>query len=949
MGQFTGAIRPTIRDIRMHPWRSLAAIALIALTVGFLCYESVKSTSDLQFQELSNQKITLEYYGSSCKQNYSGDIYSCANGISSDDGMLSGDNPTVSNETISQEHISELLGNDFHVQIIVTGAADLSVKDRQASVQMIQIPDSQTLPGAPEFGPKEIALDEYTAKHLEAKVGTHVDLKVNLDGDRQQTTGKTEQFTVATIVPGYNSYVVQPAMVSLKQIPASVTSTFQLSSNRDLTWDEVKKLNQEGLVVRAQSFANDPHALRVDEMYPEYQDQLAKAQETAPSVGLSVKVAEAVVLAVFYGLSMIMAFFLISPVFAIATSRQTKVYALMRTQGASRKHILLAVMAYGTISGIVGAALGTALGSLIGYLSWMRSYPGWPVALDLPYIAYIITVTVVGSTVSAFLPALLSAKGSIMSGVSGAQPDRIRKWHKWMALGPIGLGVCATLWTAYTVMNNRSDANYVQGETLGLAVLTLVSFLCLFASVPALIFSAGSINRPLSVRFAGRLIRRQAMKSTSIVLAMIGITFIVTVFNVDAATSKALTNAHNSDSYNANFFLVDALQYTYSEEEAYPAKDWAKQMEAEPPPQLDAAIKQIDPITEISRSFPIYAVDKSDYAITIELKNECTVHGQDTFEPTYMYQGKDATINPTAAAHCLYLMKDNYNFYNGLGLHKNILVGGPEMLDIFNIEPELKQKATDTLAEGGLVGSSAIKATGPQTISLSTDNSDYSAELTSEKQEEKPDGKEVTAPFTAALPAEQNLQWIISPELAEKLDAEITSEGYGVVVHNQPSETQLTEIREALSTSSSDQVVLLTAFEFDDSDSELTEVLAVVLLLVLGLVLILSAQQMKRQNEQLYAIGANQSLLRKIGAFYMAILALLGTVPAVTLGHIAAVWFLDSSQTNINGDILVAGDLDYYQPDWIGIGLLCLAVPLVAALMGLVATRSENLLSYRQD
>jgi hypothetical protein len=951
MGQFIGAIRPTIRDVRLHPWRSLAAIALIALTVGFLCYESVKSSSDRQFQELSFQNITLEYYGSSCKQNYSGDTYSCTNGVSSADGIQSDDNPPAANETISQQRISELLGNDFHVQILVTGAADISVGDRQVSVQMVQVPDSQMLPGAPEFGPTEVALGEYAAKHLGAEVGTQVDLKVNLDGN-QHVTGTPERLTVATIVPGSNSYVVQPAMVSLDRIPAGTTSTFQLSSNRDLTWDEVEKLNQEGLVVRAHSFSNDPHTLRVDQMYPEYQDQLAQAQAMTPSTGWLVKVSEAVAYAMFYGLWMTMAFFLISPVFAIATSRQTKVYALMRTQGASRKHILLAVMAYGTIAGIIGASLGAILGSLVGYFSWVRSYPGWPVAIDIPHIAYMVAVTVVGATISAFLPALLSAKGSIMAGVAGAQPDRIRRWHKWMALGPIGLVVCGVLWTVYTVITNRSGMHYTQGESLILAVLTLVSFLCLFGSVPALIFSAGSINRPLSIRLAGRLVRRQAMKSTSIVLAMIGVTFIVTVFNVDAATSKAMNHARNSDSYNANFSLVDALQYTYADQEAYPAKDWEKLTEAEPPPQLGAALKQIDAMAEVSRLFPLYSVNKSDYAVTIELKNECTMRNQGAGDPTYLYQGKDAATDPTAAAHCLYLMRQDYGSYrsyDGLGLSQNILVGGPEVLDIFNIEPELKQQAAQTLADGGLVGSSDIKATGPQVVALASDSADYSSELTDEPQGEKQVGNEVTAPFTAALPSQQNVPWIISPELAEKLDAEIVSEGYGVVLKDQPSVAKLMEIREAIETSSGNQVALSTAFEVDGFDSDLTWALVILLLLVLGLVLVLSAQQMQRQNEQLYAIGADQSLLRKIGASYMAVLALLGTVPAVVLGHIAAVWFLDSSQTNINGDVFVAGDLDYYQLDWIGIGLLCLVVPLVAALMGFFAIRVNNLLSYRQD
>jgi hypothetical protein len=126
-------------------------------------------------------------------------------------------------------------------------------------------------------------------------------------------------------------------------------------------------------------------------------------------------------------------------------------------------------------------------------------------------------------------------------------------------------------------------------------------------------------------------------------------------------------------------------------------------------------------------------------------------------------------------------------------------------------------------------------------------------------------------------------------------------------------------------------------------------VLFVGILLVVGLVLIVAAPQLRAQNEQLYALGASTSLVRQIGGYYGAITAILGTWPAIILGHIVALLQTDFSERDINGEVLSLGSVENFGPHWYLIVVLGLLVPAISAALGYVTTRSNRMLSYRQD
>src|SRR5690606_35822679 len=73
---------------------------------------------------------------------------------------------------------------------------------------------------------------------------------------------------------------------------------------------------------------------------------------------------------------------LISPVFTISVSRQTRTFALLASQGATPRHVRWAVLMYGLFAGLVGATLGVGIATVGAAAWWSATYPAWPVVVD---------------------------------------------------------------------------------------------------------------------------------------------------------------------------------------------------------------------------------------------------------------------------------------------------------------------------------------------------------------------------------------------------------------------------------------------------------------------------------------------------------------------------------------------------------------------------------------
>lgn len=944
MSRLSGAVRPTVRDVRHHPWRSLAAILLIMIPVAFYAHTTIQSDSHQQFYDINSAKTTAWLAGSSCEQNHDGSQYTCDSNDTDTAGSQTDKTSTI---RVSLDSIRESLGSDFQVEPSTNSLVRLTFAENHATDYVTQITDSKLLPGSPELGSNKIILAETTAHQLSAKVGDVVTAEVDTTGD--DTPDKTLELAVAQISPGATSYVASPTFIDVAEIPVDAPFVFFIGGNRDITWDEIKKLNQIGLVVSAEVFSKSPQHIDVAQMYPRYQADLKFAQEnTTPSsyyydigwrlIELSLQAVLGIILLC-----------LISPVFAIATSRQTKVYALMRAQGASKWHILLAVLAYGFIAGLIGAFLGAIIGTVSGVVSWNTSFPGWPVSLSLDKIVLAVILAIIGSTIAAFLPAILAAKGTIMAGVEGSQPDRIRRWKNWMAIGPIGLvivGVLSLIMSTLTPSNGYQEPDkawQIVAHSLAMGALINLGLIFIIATIPALVYSTGKFRKPLAIKLAGRLVRRQAFKSGAIMAAMLAVISVFGVVSINMLTTSKLYYAHQAASFSSRFLTItEGSSFVSDDRPIVPAADYAQLIAESPSAQVAAAITHIDSEAGLTRTLPLYGAVGKERATVIDvtLPDQCQLVNEDSM-PSYSYQGKDASTDSTAAEHCWYLMKSSTASISQLGFENNIVVGGAEVLDLFNLDPAAKEQAAQVLSEGGVVGSSAIMAAhGDQTVAITTFDYAKAGDLAEDEHQ-------FTVPFAAVLPADLH-GWIFSPKAVEKAQMGLRFSGYGVVTEQPLDRSQITKLQGKISPTTSSLNLDAPAASSINTSYE-TLVLGGLLLLILGLVLVLSAEQVTRQNEQLYALGAPISLIRTIGAYYGGMVAVLGTLPALLIAHIGALFLMSPDETNINGQVLTPGTLSHYQVDWAAIGILGIAVPVLSALMGYLATRSKNLLSYRQD
>jgi len=969
MSSLKAAIRPTLRDVKHHPLRSLAAILLIALPATYAAFLIGDMTSESQFYGITLQQNSAQFFGGECQQSVDASAYRCTNGtrsgVANQDGKSNEDSTAERPiATISQDRIAEAVGNNFTVSMFVDLPVVLHSDTATDSLSstITQLPGAHLLPGSPDLQPGDVVLSESAAKQLKVSIGDTVratdvgkpndPATSNREDDRITLNAADTTLTVKEIIPNNihsSSYVIAPTFLPATDVPNNARVTWVFSGKGDLSWDDVKALNKMGLVVSTQKFQNHPETVPVADRYPEFQSDRSSTENFDTNDSMITELTSYVIELTFYLLLTCLMLATISPVFAVATSRQTKVYALMRSQGANRRHIRWAVMAYGTVSGAIGATIGIVLGTILGWGYWKIAHPGWPFITDVGTLAIGFSIAVVGSTVAAFIPAIIVAKGEIMAGVAGMQPDRIRRWRRWMWTGPalvlMMLVVLLVEWLGHPITHfvNRdafSGAMYDLIWSVLVLLLLVVIIGGVFTSVIALVFLAGAIRKPLGAKLAGRQVRRQALRSGAIVAAIIGSVFFLTVMELGSLNTINKDRQLSSEIYSpfavgvsgarsaSAFETPTMITKSYTDVVAHAASDQAREV-------FDVVAARLGKTTE----FPV-VMPGSHMRLT--LADECQV------SPTtkaYTYHGKDANTDPEAAKHCRYLRMDEAHLFLPFAMQdSDIVVGGPEVLQIFNLTDEQRASATQVLKDGGVVGTTAIVAdTGRRKISVEKDTSNP---VTAESQFQKT--KTLELPFTAALP-EQLHGWVVSPQAAEELGIELAFDRYVVMTEQPGTMTDQVEMTDQIDAFSHYYHAQVLAVETSAYESIYVWVLFVGILLIVGLVLIVATPQLRAQNEQLYALGASTSLVRQIGGYYGAITAILGTWPAIILGHIVALLQTDFSERDINGEVLSLGSVENFGPHWYLIVVLGLLVPAISATLGYVTTRSNRMLSYRQD
>jgi putative ABC transport system permease protein len=313
----------------------------------------------------------------------------------------------------------------------------------------------------------------------------------------------------------------------------------------ELTWPDVQRLNDEGVVALSRAVVLDPPAeppRAFGGMNPELQQML--------TLVITVAVGGA-----FAGYVVVM---LAGAAFAVTARRQQRALAIAAGVGASRHDLFRIVTLQGTVLGTVGGVLGTAGGVGVAALVLHLIDDGsgmspWGVHVPWPFLAGILAFAVVVGTLSAVLPARAAARADAIGALRGARrpqrPTAARPlWGSIVLVSGVGLTIACAAWLAAvsaTEISGDSPVRYL--PVWGIVVGPILAQIGILLSGRWLLWLTSRVLSRTST--AARLASRDAAANAARTIpafAAVGATVFIGVF---AAASSGMSTAASARSW----------------------------------------------------------------------------------------------------------------------------------------------------------------------------------------------------------------------------------------------------------------------------------------------------------------------------------------------------------------------------------------------------------------
>ena len=593
---------------------------------------------------------------------------------------------------------------------------------------------------------------------------------------------------------------------------------------------------------------------------------------------------------------------LISPVFTIATSRQSRIFALLSSQGASSAHIRLAVLAYGLGAGLVGATLGLVPGVGGATAWWAVTNPGWPVAVPWGWAGLTWLCAVVGSVAASFLPAWVASRASISAGVQGAAPDRMMRWRPWMAVGPVVLVVTLAV------------ALLLRLDVLA-APVALVMVLTLTASTPALIIGLGRLGRsaPLPFRLATRDAARQSLRSVPALAAIMGVLFVAV-----AVLAAIDADRDRRDHLTATVYARDVVTVGPSASAGDPVR------KEDLAPSIAGVRAMIGPTTEID-------------LVGIAQPQDTTAWRSVTVGPGWQCPASDEVDldNPTVAAECLSSQRHDWVSAPSPAALSGVIIAGPEILELFDLGEATRAAAADALAGEAVLSSSAappsITAGGEAEVWISD------GEL---------EGRPVTMRVHPILPELFPLH-VLSRPAAARLGIEPDYLGTALLPDEPVSPATRHTVTEMVTDASLGLHVGFSR-QAPASPRWVPGILALGVIVVVTLILALSTQTTRRYFALIDAVGSSPSLPSRTTAMFAGLLAFVGAGVGTLTAYLFTWATASRTTTDVNGRVLETGAVGFLHVDWWLVLLLLVGTPVVAATVGSLFHRRHREVEYRE-
>ena len=265
----------------------------------------------------------------------------------------------------------------------------------------------------------EIAIDHYLRDRLDLAVG-----------DTVQIEGR--ELTVAGILDARGLPVTNVVAISGTFAQDGEATAWSVFGDSPVTWDQVKDLNAQGLMVTSRDAILNPPP-------PDPSLGFVAPSQGVEAVGIGAAVVAIVLIEVIL---------LIGPAFAVGARRRTRQLALVAASGGNARDLRRIVLASGVVIGAVAGALGVVIGfaaSIVVYLVAQGSDYGQP-TLALPWWAVLggVGAAVGIGAIASWMPARTAGRLDVVAALAGrrseAMPHRRVPWLG-LAVALVGVGV----------------------------------------------------------------------------------------------------------------------------------------------------------------------------------------------------------------------------------------------------------------------------------------------------------------------------------------------------------------------------------------------------------------------------------------------------------------------------------------------------------------------------
>ncbi|MEV7570603.1 ABC transporter permease [Streptomyces tanashiensis] len=723
-------------------------------------------------------------------------------------------------------------------------------------------------------------------------------------------------------------------------LPAPDTSlSYLVRKPGGFTWNTVKEINSKGVSVVSRAVLLDPPA---DSEVPLYQKDGWGNYESSPGAGA----AELASLATVVGLAMLEICLLAGPAFAVGARRSRRQLGLVGANGGARSHIRAIVLSGGLVIGIAAAVTGTVLALLLTLLlqpvlesTMGQRFGAFDIRpLELLGIALLAVLT---GLLAAIVPAVTASRQTVLASLTGRRG--IRRSSRVLPL----IGLAALLLGGAVALFGSTVSEQVTLVAAGSALAELG----VVAMTPALVGLFGRTGRwlPLSPRLALRDAVRNRGRTAPAVAAVLA----AVAGTVAVSTYMASREAQNRAEYEATL--------PYGVAAAFVQEEGGRDV-----PAVREAIQRNFPVdvrADVERvsvgkpGCPPWGGDPAcgRYEVIVPPANECPLYASlpGGGDPSEKYTPEQRRKLVTEDWRC----KDSAS--SGMYISDGgLVVGDAKLLQVLGVDDPATVKA---LADGKIVSFSRALVEKDGTIAIKQITDIAAADKASEENRPAP-GKVSSLP-AYLVPGDQKsygLQALMTPATAKAAGLSTVPMGMYVSTDRLPDSEQRQKLDGDLAKLGSNVELRLEEGFVNDNGIVLLSLAIFAGLVTIGAAGIatgLAQADAEADLKTLAAVGAPPRVRRTLSGFQCGVVAAMGVILGSAAGLLPAVGLRlteERNQIRMYEQNVAEGWSGELTPPhvpivvpWETLAGLLVAVPLGAALLAALVTRSRGALARR--